>query len=479
MIHRAPQTAVVVGLGTMAMAIHSSAMNLTVPVMMRQSHLGLVDAQWVIAIYTLVLSSCLVTSGRIGDAVGLRRVYLCGLVTVIASSVLLAANSGGFLLLLRAVEGAGAAMISGTSLGLLATGCAPTEYVRSVGWQTGMTYGGLAAGPLLSGVLSARFHWRAIFVVNVVLCSAAFLLAHKLLDRVSPDRVRWSDVKLAPLLAPIAVIAPIIFILGRSQMQSAAAAWALLVGSVIAFIGAAVVLKATRWHAELKSAWSSTGTFIGSEFLCYLATFGTAFVAPVYLISARHFEPVMTGCILTCQHLARAAAAVLSIEATSRFGSQNARLMGAIMIAAAILTLAALAQPSGILIAFSLASIGFGTGLFVTANTANVMAAAPAGRRGTITGILATCRNLGMTVGVVFAGFAYSQLAGPAALESGFRRAMSGLGAFALWNLIYIAQTRDEAWVSYGVAKMSSGPAIVLLNVSRPNPGSHSSGETI
>src|SRR4029079_13346052 len=122
----------------MAMALHSSALSVAVPAMIQQSTLTMVNAQWVIAIYTLVLTTSLITSSRIACAVGLRKVYLCGLLTVIASSAMLGADcSVRVVLLLRALEGVGAAMISGTSLGLLATAYGPSEYVRSIGWQTG------------------------------------------------------------------------------------------------------------------------------------------------------------------------------------------------------------------------------------------------------------------------------------------------------------------------------------------------------
>jgi DHA2 family methylenomycin A resistance protein-like MFS transporter len=443
MILRAPQTALIVGLGTMAMAAHSSAMSATVPLMIKQSHLSIAAAQWVIAIYTLALTAFLITAGRVGDAVGLRTVYLGGLLTVIASSgLLVTAGSIVALLLLRAVEGIGAAMISGTSLALLANGCATTDYVRSVGWQTCMTYSGLAAGPLLSGVLVERFHWRAMFIVNIVICSLAYLVGRKLLHPRSGERVQWAEMKVKPLLAPIVVFAPTILILSGKPFaiaKSPVVVWLLMVVA-----GAALLLGATKLQARLMSVWSGTGTFVGSELLCYLSTFGVAFVAPVYLIQARSFDPVLAGCILSCQHLARAAAAVLAIRATSRLGSSNTRLLGAVIIAVAMLTLSASSDAPGVIVAFELALIGVGTGLFVPANSAEVMAAAPVSHRGAMTGILATSRNLGMTLGVVFAGFVYSHLATTQGREDSFREAVLVLGIFAFLNVIGVARARTQ-----------------------------------
>jgi len=463
----------------MAMALNSSALSVAVPAMIQQSTLTMVNAQWVIAIYTLVLSTSLITSGRIADAVGLRKVYLCGLLTVIASSAMLGADcSVRVVLLLRALEGVGAAMISGTSLGLLATAYGPSEYVRSIGWQTGMTYSGLAAGPLLSTVLSAHFSWRAIFVVNVVICSAAFLLACKLLDRSSRDRVRWSELRLIPLFAPMLVLAPIIFILGGRGVRSASSQTSVLVLSGFGFLSAILLLSTKRWRTKLKRMWQTIGPFIGSEFLCYLTTFGTTFVLPVYLIRERHFGPLLAGSMLTCQQLARAGAAFLSIAVSCRFGSLNTRVLGALVIAGAVLSLAAFDQLSWLLIMFHVALIGVGTGLFVTANTAELMAAAQANRRGTITGIFATCRNVGMTVGVLVAGLAYSEVAGPHLPGSGFHAAMFVLGAFAVCNLIYVAKARRAASLSEA-AKISCDRLIVPVNVSGSHTQLYSSGETI
>jgi hypothetical protein len=118
-----------------------------------------------------------------------------------------------------------------------------------------------------------------------------------------------------------------------------------------------------------------------------------------------------------------------------------------------------------------------GTGLFVTPNTAELMASAQANRRVTITRIVATCRNIGMTTGVMVAEFAYSQVARPQGQKTGFRAAMFVLGAFAVLNLIYIAKVRSEALFNE-VAKMSCGPSIVPVKVSVSDTPLYSSGET-
>jgi MFS family permease len=111
--------------------------------------------------------SCLVSFGRLGDAIGLKPVYLAGLtIFTLASGLIAFPAPVTVMIALRGVQGAGAAMVSATSLALLARGRLFREYSQAIGWQTAMTYAGLALGPLFLGLALQRFGGRTIFLLH-------------------------------------------------------------------------------------------------------------------------------------------------------------------------------------------------------------------------------------------------------------------------------------------------------------------------
>jgi MFS family permease len=112
------------------------------------------QAEWVTAVYFLVLSGTLVGFGRASDRFGHRFVYLWGLtVFTLGSGVCGLAINMTVLIVFRAIQALGAAMISGTSMAILARHFPASQRGRSLGRQAAVTYIGLGIGPILGGFL--------------------------------------------------------------------------------------------------------------------------------------------------------------------------------------------------------------------------------------------------------------------------------------------------------------------------------------
>ena len=400
---RVPRVSIIVGLGTMALAMHSSAITTIVPYIVAQSDLSISHVQWILVSYTLVLSCCLVTSGRVADAIGLSRVFRCGLLIVIFSSLLLlSVHSVASLLLLRGLQGLGAAMISGTSLGLLKANSNATGQFQSIAFQSTITTAGLAAGPLFSLVLIAHVHWSAVFIINVAFCSLAFILGSKLVNGPTEGTLDFNP-SFSELVLPILLIAPLAIALNTPTelwFSSIILAGAVLTVAVLVML----LLRKTATLQRLIHSWRGFRGFFVTEFLSYVCTSGTAFVVPLYLILVLRVEPRWAGCILSLLYVARSIAALLAVPTASRLGSQNARAWGTIMIALPLFIIAEVPHSSPALVAIALTAIGAGTGLFATVNSAALMQSVSGSRCGTATGILATARNLGMSFGVIAGG---------------------------------------------------------------------------
>ena len=150
-----------------------------------QADLGLSDVLlgWVVTVYPLVFGGCLLAAGRVADRFGRRRVFAVGLWVFGGASLLCAlAPSGALLLVGRAVQGIGAALVSPAALALV-TAARPTGPARgrALGWWTAAAAGGGASGWVLGGLLSGWLDWRWVFLVNVPVCLVAALLAPRVL----------------------------------------------------------------------------------------------------------------------------------------------------------------------------------------------------------------------------------------------------------------------------------------------------------
>ena len=159
-------------------------------------------------------------------------------------------------------------------------------------------------------------------------------------------------------------------------------------------------------------------------------------------MQARGFGAVETGFLVTCQCLARAMAAPFSGRLTDRSGVRIPTGLGVAILAFGMLCLCRLdSYTSVVQVAATLVLIGIGTGLFVPANSTSLLGSAPGGLYGMAGSILATARNLGMTLGVAVAAAAYSwfatgETAGAPAVIAGVRGAFTVFAALAVVNAI-------------------------------------------
>ncbi|MFZ3417418.1 DHA2 family efflux MFS transporter permease subunit [Arthrobacter sp. 3Tela_A] len=169
-----------ISLGVAMIIMDATIVSVSVPSIVGDLGISSTEIQWVQEIYTLLFAALLLTWGRIADRVGRRRIMLIGVVLFVAASVLCAlAESGGVLILGRAIQGLGGSMILPTTLALLNANFQGRD--RGIAFAVwGSTIGGMAAiGPLVGGWLTENASWRWAFGINIpvgVLVVAGLLL---------------------------------------------------------------------------------------------------------------------------------------------------------------------------------------------------------------------------------------------------------------------------------------------------------------
>jgi MFS family permease len=176
--------------------IDASIVNVALPSIGSHLHFSRTDLSWVVNAYTLTFGGFLMLGGRMADLLGRRRMFIVGLVLFsIASFAGGVAQSEGWLLAARAVQGMGAAIVSPAALSILVTTFADgPERNRALGIWGAVAGAGGAAGVLLGGILTSGLSWRWVLFVNVPIGIAAAALAPRtLVESRSDDGSRSFD----------------------------------------------------------------------------------------------------------------------------------------------------------------------------------------------------------------------------------------------------------------------------------------------
>ena len=151
------------------------------------------ELSWVLNAYAIVFAALLVASGRLADRVGRKRGFLAGLVLFLLASALSGlAPSVETLVAARVLQATGAAVLIPTSLALLLPEFDAQERAKAIGIWAAVGGIAAAAGPPIGGLL-VEASWRLVFLVNVPVGLAAFVLAARVLRESRDEHARWPD----------------------------------------------------------------------------------------------------------------------------------------------------------------------------------------------------------------------------------------------------------------------------------------------
>src|SRR4030042_903363 len=155
----------------------ASGTNVAMPLIGKEFGLSAVALGWVLTAYTLAAAMFLVPFGRLADLVGRKRIFALGICVNIAGTVLAAlAPSGTVLILGRAVQGIGGAMIFGTGVAILTSVYPHGGRGHALGLNTAAVYTGLSLGPVVGGFLVHAWGWRGVFSGTVPIAALALAL---------------------------------------------------------------------------------------------------------------------------------------------------------------------------------------------------------------------------------------------------------------------------------------------------------------
>jgi len=170
---------VIVGLAQFMVVLDATIVNVALPSIQRGLHFSAGSLQWVVNAYTLTFGGFLLLGGRAADLLGRKRLFMAGIaVFSVASLINGLAGSAAMLVLGRALQGLGGALVSPAALSVLTTSFSEgAERTKALGVWSAVAIGGGAVGLVLGGVLTSLLSWQWVFFVNVPVGVIALLLA--------------------------------------------------------------------------------------------------------------------------------------------------------------------------------------------------------------------------------------------------------------------------------------------------------------
>ncbi|GCF11801.1 MFS transporter [Dictyobacter arantiisoli] len=277
-----------------------SIVNIALPSVQKDLGLSTQNLQWIVSAYSLTFGGFLMLGGRMGDLYGRRKLFMIGLFLFsLASFAGGLAISGVWLIVSRAVQGLGAALIAPTSLSLITTNFAEgPERNKAFGLMGAMASLGFAIGAILGGLLTAGPGWRWVMFVNVPLGLIALILGPLLLaeSRVHSEQRRL-DVLGAVLVTAGLVILVYALARGNDLGWTSLSTLGLLLAAVILLV-TFVLLEAHSSSPLIRLSLFRLPTVTGANLVNFIApgVFGAlVFILTLYMQKVLGYSAIQTG----------------------------------------------------------------------------------------------------------------------------------------------------------------------------------------
>lgn len=373
---------------------------------------------WIVNAYQLAVVATLLPIAALGEIVGQQRIYIAGFILfTVASLVCALAWSLPTLVAARVLQGIGASALMAVNIALIRFIYPARQLGRGVGLNALVVGVGFAVGPTVASLILVAAPWPWLFAVNVPIGLGALLLAWSALPDTGRSGNRFD--------IPGAVLncgAFALLVLGLGEAAHEGPLWRILaeIGGSIA-CGALLLRRQAGHPAPMLAAdllRRPLFALSAATSVCSFAAQGLAFVSLPFLFQhALGRTQVETGFLMTPWPVVVALMAPLAGRLSDRYPPGLLGGVGLAALAAGMGLLAAMPNdPSVLDICWRMAICGAGFGFFQAPNLRAIMTSAPAARSGGASGIVATSRLLGQTMGaaLVAACFAIADIHGPA-----------------------------------------------------------------
>src|SRR3954471_9859498 len=315
-------TLVATVLGSGMAGLDATVVGIALPTIGRDFHVDVAGLQWVVNAYTLTLAGLLLLGGTLGDRYGRRRVFVIGTIWFAVASLLCAiAPNTGMLILARALQGVGGALLTPGSLAILQASFVEKDRSRAIGAWSGLGGVATAVGPFLGGWLIGVASWRLVFFINLPLAVLVVLIAARHVPESRDAAVSGRLDGIGALLVTGGLTGLTYGLIEGSDLgwTSPVVLTALVAG--VALLVGFVVFEGRTANPMLPLEVFSSRQFSATNavtFVVYGALGGVLFLLPVVLQEVAGYSPALAGTALL-------PVTVIMLALSSRSGALAAR----------------------------------------------------------------------------------------------------------------------------------------------------------
>jgi EmrB/QacA subfamily drug resistance transporter len=411
-------------------------------------HSSFTSLQWVVDMYALVLASLLMVAGSLGDRFGHRRLYIGGLlVFALASLACGLAPNVAVLITARGVQGVGAAGMFTATTALLSAAYQGRDRGTAFGVWGAVNGGAAALGPILGGLLTEQFGWRAIFLVNLPVAAVAVGMSLRALGDAPHRGQRRIDVPGAVAFTASAAAATYGLIQSGTDGWGSSTVLGLFAFAAVALIVFVIVeLRTDDPLLDLKLLRNpSFAGLMAAGLLLSAGAFAHLTYTSIWLQSVLGMSPIKAGLAVSPLALTAFVVAGFGGRHLGKLAPQWPIGIGLALIGGGTLMLLFVHGDSswpalvpGLLVA------GIGVGMSTPVLTSAAMSAVPHQRAGMAGGSLNTFRQLGYALGIAVLGTVF-----------GAQTARSGRAA--------VATSLDHVFAVAGSIGIVAAAAVLLL----------------
>lgn len=390
-------------------AVDTTVVNLTLPLIGRGLHASVAGLQWTIAAYTVTTASLMLTSGSIGDRFGRRIVLQLGLgVFTLASLGCSLAPNVGWLIAFRALQGAAGSTLTPMAMGIVtATFTEPAARARAMGVWSGTFGVGMAIGPAFGGLLATAWGWRSLFWINILPGIVGIVAAGLFVQASPPARPRRLD--------PPGQVLVTVFLASLTYgiIESPSDGWRS--GPILATFATSAIALALfiDWERRRAEPLIELSVFRSLPFsgalvitVCSFAALGGfLFLTTLYLQDVRGLSAWQAGAALIPLAAATAVAGPMAGRVMGRSGARGPLALAGVTLFGSCLLLAQ-ASPAApwAILAAAYVVFGAGYGSVNTVIATVAVAGMPRAQAGVAGGVTSAGRQAGQSLGVSVTG---------------------------------------------------------------------------
>ena len=380
----------------------TTSINIAIPVIQGELHLGAVALGWLPLAYLLASAIFLLPLGRIADGWGRRRMFILGMVIfTICSLAMVFGRSYIPLVSLRGGQGLGASMVFAGSTAMVTLAYPRERRGFAMGVSAAAAYLGQTTGPPIGGILVHNFGWRSLFIV-----SAAFGASLLVLDAVLLRKAEWKESgakgfdRVGPLIYAPAFMA---FLLGMSWIPQ-------LKGFALVVAGIAGMALFIWWEGRARSPVIEVGLYRHnrvfamsnlSQLISYAAVWALSFLMSLYLQFIKGLNPETAGFVMMAGVAVQAACTPFAGRLSDRIQPRWVASWGMGVCAVGLLFFVFLhAGTSYLYIIAILCLLGVGYALFAPANMSSIMGSVERRYLGVASASVGTMRVVGQSISI-------------------------------------------------------------------------------